>query len=203
MTCSLAKGWSNMRFLSKLFKHWYLYLLPLIIFPVVATVYAKKTLSVYESTALLFFTTPPDGGVNYLTPAQNGANDMSQALESEHFCVTVAQGTYLATEYDLTSQAGQGAVTALLQSEISVTPTAVGQNLVTVTVDDKNPVIAQQIAKSFINGFGNYYTDNQKVFIQNQIALEQGQLQTAQGQLHQDQLRLQQYLQGHPACQND
>lgn len=192
-----------MRFLSKLFKHWYLYLLPLIIFPVVATVYAKKTLSVYESTALLFFTTPPDGGVNYLTPAQNGANAMGQALQIETFCVSVAQQAGLGAQYDLNSQVGQGAATARIQSEITITPAAVGPNLVSVTVDDKNPLAAKQIADSFVKEFHDYSAHLQIQFDNQQIAQDNTQLDGLKSQLKQDTAQLAEYYQSHPQCRSD
>lgn len=195
-----------MRFLSKFFKRWYLYMLPLIIFPVVATVYAKKTLAVYESSALLFVYTPTDGLSNfsqYLSPAINGADAMSQALQSESFCVSVARGTDLAKRYDLTVQANQDTVTTLIKSELSITPTTVGQNLVTVTADDKNPQLAKEIVASFITAFTSYYANNQQVFIDQQVLLVQGQLQTAQSQWRQDTARLTQYFQANPSCRNN
>jgi uncharacterized protein involved in exopolysaccharide biosynthesis len=194
-----------MRFLSKFFKRWYLYMLPLIIFPVVGTVYAKKTLAVYESSAQLFFTTPADGSGNinpYLSAAQNGAIAMQEDLQIETFCVTVAQGTGLATQYDLSSQAGRGAATARIQSEISITPTAVGPNLVTVAADDKNALIAQQIVSSVISAFSSYYSKYQKQFDDQQIVLVQNQLVSARSQFQQDQTALRQYYQVHPDCIN-
>ncbi|HLZ23840.1 MAG TPA: hypothetical protein VKQ30_17140 [Ktedonobacterales bacterium] len=196
-----------MRFLSKFFKRWYLYVLPLIIFPVVAALYAKNTLSVYESTALIFVYQPPadvaSGFNGYLSPAINGADAMNQALQIETFCVQVAQGAGLATQYDLTSQVGKNAATARIQSEVSITATTVGQNLVSVTVDDKNPQTAQNIAASFVQEFQKYFADNQASFNQQQIAQYQSQIGSLRGQLVQDQAKLQQYYNAHPQCVNN
>lgn len=191
-----------MRFLSKFFKRWYLYLVLLLLFPVVATVYAKNTLSVYESTALLYVIQSTNNS-GYLSPAQNGADAMSQALQSETFCVTVAKGTGLATVYNLNTQAGEDAATARIQSEITITPTAVGQNYVSVTVDDKNPQMARDIAASFISAFTANTAQLQTQFDEQQVALYQGQIQSEQSQLAQDQAKVAQYLQSHPQCINN
>lgn len=188
-----------MRFLSKLLKRWYIYIVPLIIIPAVVTVFARNALSIYESTALLYVNATV-GGSAYATPAQNGADEMSQALQSESFCVKVAQGTDLATSYNLATQTGQDAATARIQADVSVRPTSIGQNLVTVVVDDKSAHVAQQIATSFIIQFGSYFTDYQVQFDQQQIAIDQPQLDTAKAQLAQDQQRLAQYYQRNPQC---
>lgn len=190
-----------MRFLAKFFKRWYLYMLPLIIIPALVTVYAQKALSVYESTALLYVTTPANGvsGFNaFLSPAQNGANAMSQALQIESFCVSVAKLTDLTSQYDLNIQAGQDAATARIQSEVTITPTAVGQNLVIIAVDDKNPQMAQEIAAAVITQFTTYFTGTQLTFDRQNLSLYQGQLQAAQSKLQQDQTKLKQYLDAHP-----
>lgn len=195
-----------MRFLSKFFKRWYLYVLPLIIIPVVVTIYAKNTLSVYESTALLYINGQPAGTSvfnSYLSPSQNGANAMSEALQSESFCVLVAKSTDLANQLDLNVRANDDAVTTRIQSEITIAPTAVGQNLVSVTVDDKSPQMAQQIANAFVAVFPTFFADSQLTFLQKQIALENSQLDTAHSKLLQDQTKLQQYYQAHPQCLAD
>ena len=190
-----------MRFLAKFFKRWYLYVLPMMIIPAIATVYAQKTLSIYESTALLYVTSPNNGisGFNpYLSPAQNGANAMSQALQIESFCVNVAAQTDLAKLYDLSTQAGQDAATGRIQSEVTIAPTAVGQNLVAIAVDDKNPVMARDIDRAVIAQFSTYFTDTQLTFDRQNLSLYQSQLQAAQSKLQQDETRLKQYLNAHP-----
>ena len=195
-----------MRFLSKFFKRWYLYMLPIIIIPVVVTIFARNSLSIYESTALLVVNGQSSGTANfnsYLSPAQNGANAMNEALQSETFCVKVANGTDLAKQYNLTVQSDKDAVTARLQSEIAITPTTVGQSLVTIAVDDKSPQIAQEIAASFIEVFPNYFADSQLTFLQKEITLVNGQYQTAYSKLLQDQTKLQQYYHAHPQCLAD
>ena len=44
------------RFLVKLVKYWYLYLIPLLLIPTAATIYGVRKASAYESTASLFVT---------------------------------------------------------------------------------------------------------------------------------------------------
>lgn len=193
-----------MRFLSKFFHRWYLYILPIILLPVVATLYGQQTLSVYESSALLYINKPSavNAGTTafdqYLTPAQNGANAMNEALLSETFAVRVAQATDLAKKYDLSSQQGQDDATTRLRSEVLIVASGVGENTVTVTVDDKSPTLAQQIAVSLIQQFTTYFAQGQLDLDQKQIAFYQQQLSAAQSLVQRDQIRVSEYLQAHP-----
>lgn len=115
-----------MRFVAKFFRRWYLYLIPIIVLPVLATMYGKQALTVYESSALIYINKPSaiNGATTsfnqYLSPGQNGANAMNEALLSETFVVSVAKKTDLAKLYDLNSQYGQDAVTVRIRGEVSI-----------------------------------------------------------------------------------
>lgn len=193
-----------MRFVAKFFRRWYLYLLPVIVLPVLATMYGKQALTVYESAALIYINKPTaiNGASSsfnqYLTPGQNGANAMNEALLSETFVVNVARKTDLAKLYDLNSQYGQDAVTVRIRGEVNIAATAVGQNTLTVAVDDKSAHMAQQLAQALIDQFGVYFTQGQQNWDQTQIAFFNQQLQSANDQVRQDRDRLTEYLQQHP-----
>lgn len=194
-----------MRFLAKFFRRWYLYMLPMLVLPVLATMYGTQSLTVYESSALIYINTPSavtgltSTFSQYLSPAQNGANAMNEAMLSETFVVSVAKATDLAKYYDLNSQYGQDAVTALIRAEVTIAATTVGQNTLTVTVDNKSPHLAQQMANALITEFKLYFNQGRRDVDQKQITFLQGQLNDAKAKVNQDQTRVTEYLQAHPS----
>jgi len=195
-----------MRFLAKFFRRWYLYIPLVIILPILGTVYGIHRLSVYQSQALVYINNPSAiyGSNNnsnfdqYLSPAQNGANAMNEAMLSESFLVDVAKNTALAKSYDLNSQQGRAAVSTRLLSEITVTASAVGMNTLFVTVDDENPHLAQSIADQLIKQFTIYFSQSQITSDQMEEAFLQQQIDSAKSKVSQDQAHVTQYLQQHP-----
>ncbi len=193
-----------MRFLAKFFRRWYLYVLPMIILPALATIYGKQALTVYESSALIYINNPSSvTNLNtsfnqYLSPAQNGTNAMNEALLSETFVVSVARATDLAEVYNLDSQYGQDAVTVRIRSEVLIAASAVGQNTLTLTVDDPNPHLAQQLANALISQFANYFNQGRRDLDQKQISFFQQELDDANTKVQQDQTHIAEYLQQHP-----
>jgi uncharacterized protein involved in exopolysaccharide biosynthesis len=199
------KGWSEMRFLAKLLKHWYLYLIPVLILPAGAAVYAERTLKVYESSALLYIqNSDPITGVNisgfsqYASPAQNGANAMNELLQSESFTVTVAEVTNLANQYDLTTRAGQDLAYMRLHNDITIAPSAVGGNTVSITVDDKDATIAQQIAAGLITVFADYFATQRLALDKKTEQFLLKEISAAKELVTQDTQRVNQYLAAHP-----
>src|SRR6185369_4433449 len=96
------------RFLVKLVKYWYLYLIPLLLIPTAATIYGLKKSSTYESTASLFVTKQTIiknlGGTDenvFATTAQNVSDQMAQLLQSSSFLKSVAQDTSLNVNHSL------------------------------------------------------------------------------------------------------
>src|SRR5258708_31234333 len=137
-----------MRFLAKLLKHWYLYLIPVLLLPVAGTLYGKQKLSVYETSALLYVNSSDAvTGTNtdfnsFVSPATNGANLMNELLQGTGFVISLAQSTDLANQFDLTDRTDKDIVAGRIRGDVVINPTGVGANLVTVTVDDKSPTIA-------------------------------------------------------------
>ncbi len=194
-----------MRFVAKLLQHWYLYLIPVLIFPVVATLYGTRALQVYESTALLYIQdSNPVTGANidgfnpYISAAQNGSNAMSELLQSETFTVTVAAETDLAKQYDLTTRIGQDLAYARLRSDVAIAPTYVGTNTVTIAVDDKSPKIAQQIASGLITVFTDYFSQQRLTLDKKSEQFLLKEIGNAQTTVQQDTVRIQQYVSAHP-----
>ena len=195
-----------MRFLAKLLEHWKLYLIPIVLFPIIATVYGQHKLSVYESSAYILVqrgavigstTVGSITGNPYNTPAQNAVDAIDELLQSQSFIVRVAQNTDLVKQFDLNVRTNQDIITARIQREVSVAPSSVGQETFTITVDDKSAGLAQQIANSLITQFNTDYTQRQVQDDKRAEQLLSQQIESAKGQVSQDQQRVNQYLQTH------
>lgn len=191
------------RVLSKVFQRWYLYLPLLLIIPALVTLYAKDQLTVYASSAYVYVQAPvtPDGQSSefnqYLTPAQNGANAMIEQMGSAKFVLAVANATDL-KKYDLSNIQTAQTIVGRVQSEVTITPSTVGQNALTVTVQDKNPHLAQQIAAAVIQQFIAYYMQHEVALDKQQESILTAQLQSIKAQVAQDIARVSQYEQAHP-----
>lgn len=178
-----------MRFLAKLLKHWYLYLIPVLLLPAAGALYGKQKLSVYETSALLYiYSSDTVAGANtqfnqYVSPAQNGSDLINEYMQSNNFVVTIAESTDLRRQYDLTDSADKDIVVQRIRGDVLVNPTGVAWgNNVTLLVDDKDPQLAKQIAQAVISvtvsQFGTRrleYDKNAETFLaqQRNVALAQ------------------------------
>jgi uncharacterized protein involved in exopolysaccharide biosynthesis len=198
-----------MRFVAKLLEHWKLYLIPIVLFPIVATVYGQHKLSIYESSAYILVERGAvvgsttlgglSGGNPYASPAQNAVDAIGELLQSKNFLVTVAKSTDLATQYDLNLRRNQDIVASWIQADVSVTPSPVGQETFYVVVDDKSPRLAQQIAASLIDQFSSTYTQRQIDDNKRAEGVLVQQVAQASSQVTQDQQRINQYKNAHPS----
>lgn len=192
-----------MRFLRTFVKHWYLYLVPIILIPIVMTVYGFDKLTLFTSTATLYVDKPvvPSSAQTswnpYLTPAQNEATEMLQLLSSQTFVVAVAAKTDLAQRYDLSTTGGKAQAYTRIVTEVGITPSAQGPNILTVSVSDKERHLAQQIVSALLAYYMNYYQTHRLDLDQQAQTYYQGQLQTANGAVAQDSAKLQEYCRQH------
>jgi uncharacterized protein involved in exopolysaccharide biosynthesis len=193
-----------MRYLRTFFKRWYLYIIPIVILPAVVTVYGYGKLMLYNSTALLYvdkpvFLSAQDFGWNpYLSPAQNEASSMAELLLSETFVDNIAARTDLAATYNLDTRGGKDQAFARIAPEVAITASTAGPNVLLLSVTDKNPRIAQQVAAALLDGYTAYFEDHRLQLDQQAVTLYTQQLATAQGQLNQATQRVQEYLYAHP-----
>src|SRR5258707_664603 len=135
-----------MRFLAKLLKHWYLYLIPVLLLPAAGALYGRQKLSVYETSALLWiYSSDTVAGANtqfnqYVSPAQNGSDLINEYMQSNNFVVTIAESTDLRRHYDLTNSADKDIVVQRIRGDVLINPTGVAWgNNVTLLVDDNDP----------------------------------------------------------------
>jgi uncharacterized protein involved in exopolysaccharide biosynthesis len=191
-----------MRFLRTLVKHWYLYLVPVIIIPLVVTLYGFNKLTLYSSTANLYVDRPvlltndQSNWNTYLTAAQNEATEMQQLLAFQSFVVGVAGKTDLAQLYDLSTDAGKSQAYARLTSEIAIDAPS-GPNVLVVTVNDKDPHLAQQIVTALLAYVQSYYQSHRQELDQQAQTFYQGQLQTAESSVAADAAKIQEYCRSH------
>jgi uncharacterized protein involved in exopolysaccharide biosynthesis len=195
-----------MRFLRTLVKHWYLYLVPVILIPVLVTAYGFNKLTLYTSTALLYVDKPivptsgEDGWNPYLTPAQNEATDMQQLLTSVSFVIGVAARTDLAQRYNLGTDSGKSQAYVRLTSEIAIVPPG-GPNILSVSVSDKEPHLAQQMVSALLDYYQSYYQEHRLELEQQALVFYQDQLQTATAAVALDSTKLEDYCRTHQeAC---
>ncbi|HEX8034470.1 MAG TPA: hypothetical protein VF510_11515 [Ktedonobacterales bacterium] len=196
-----------MRFIAKLLEHWKLYLIPILLFPIVATIYGQHKLSIYESSAYMLVERGAvvgsttlggiSGGNPYASPAQNAVDAIGELLQSKSFLVKVAQSTDLATQYDLNVRRNQDIVATWIQADVSVTP--FGMETFYVVVDDKSPRLTQQIASSLIVQFSSTYTQRQIDDNNRAEGVLEQQVAQASSQVTQDQQRINQYKNAHPS----
>jgi len=193
-----------MRFLAKLLKHWYLYLIPVLLLPAAGTLYGKQKLSVYETSALLYVhASDALTGTNtdfnsFASPAQNGADLMNQLLQSTNFVIGVAQSTDLAKQFDLTDRTDKDIVASRIRGDVVIVPLGVGGNLVTVTVDDKSPTIALQIAKALLSSSSDSVENQRLTQDQSNEAFVNQQLDQVKAAVALDVQKLNAYINAHP-----
>jgi uncharacterized protein involved in exopolysaccharide biosynthesis len=157
------------RFLVKLVKYWYLYLIPLLLIPTAATLYGQRKETVYESNGTIFvgtnaflkdFQSQQDDNT-YASTAQNVSDAMGQLLQSQSFLVSVARDTSLSTVYDLASAGGQDAAVGRIASNITASANNT-RNLVFVTAADRaSPQVAQELANGVIKEFVAFYANRE------------------------------------------
>jgi uncharacterized protein involved in exopolysaccharide biosynthesis len=191
-----------MRYLRTFLRRWYLYVIPILILPVVSTLYGYKTLRAYKCTANLWVEKPvylsaQDLGWNpYDSPAGNEATSMSELLQSETFVAGVAAQTGLANTLDLTTRAGKDAAFAHISGEVVMYPSST--HILVLNVTDRDPTLALQITQGLMQGFTGEYQSHRLQLDQGAITFYSQQLTAAQGAVAQDNAKITQYLDAHP-----
>lgn len=193
-----------MRYLRTFLKRWYLYVIPMLIFPVIATAYGYSVLRNYQCSALLwvdkpvFLSTQDFGWDPYESAAQNEASAMTELLLSEGFVDGVAAQTNLANQLDLKSRYGKDTAFAHIAKEVAVYATGVGQHTITLTVTDKNPQLSLQIAQALITAYTTQYQSNRLQLDNQAIGYYQQLVATTSGLVTQDTQKIHDYLNAHP-----
>jgi uncharacterized protein involved in exopolysaccharide biosynthesis len=195
-----------MRFLSVLLRRWFVFLPILVVLPLAATIYGHHHVEVYQTTAQLYVTrssqlsalTAQDYNP-YLSPNANEANVMNELLQSETFDVQVARSTGLAT-LNLATRAEQDAAAIRIQADTIIFASTAGPDAIFLTVQDKDPYTAEEIASALITNFQQYDSTSHLALDQQTEAFYQQQVQAAKAQVQQDAQKIAAYLAAHPSA---
>jgi capsular polysaccharide biosynthesis protein len=156
------------RFLVKLVKYWYLYLIPILLIPTAATLYGLKKETGYESSATIYVQTntflkdfQAQDDNSFATKAQNVSDAMSQLLEAKSFLVSVARDTSLKNIYPLDSPAGQDAAVARIYGNIGVSANNTRNIVFVTTSDHSSSQVAMELAGAVITEFVAFYANQE------------------------------------------
>jgi uncharacterized protein involved in exopolysaccharide biosynthesis len=150
------------RILETIFRRWTLLLLLLAVFPLVALGVVFLLPRSYQTTASLWAlrryevigATGPESDLQS-TPAQTQATALSELLQSRSFALQVANETDLATTLDDHTRSDPYLRDEALYTEIShhVIVASQGYNLFTITYENKDARIAQQVVQAVIKNY--------------------------------------------------
>jgi capsular polysaccharide biosynthesis protein len=150
-------------FRPRLRKYWYLYLIPLLLIPIAATLYGLRRVTMYESNATISVRTntflrdfQAQDDTTFASKAQNVADSMTQLLQSGSFLVSVAKDTSLATMYDLSTPGGQDAAIGRF-GNITVSANNTRNIVFVNTADPASPQVAQELANGIVKEFVAFY----------------------------------------------
>ena len=195
----------NTKFLAKLLKHWYLYIIPVLLFPSAAAFYESGKTTFYVTSARVYVSKPSvASGTNgtswnqYASPGQNGANLLNEMVSFRQFTVKVAGDTDLAKQYDLNSRSGQDAVYARVTGDVQATQSKIAPDSMTLTVSDRSPQMALQLANAVLKEFSPYVGQQELADDQKIEAFNLQELDTYKSALSQDDAQITQYLNAHP-----
>jgi uncharacterized protein involved in exopolysaccharide biosynthesis len=198
-----------MKFLRILVKRWYVYLLLLLVLPAVTTYFGRQRLQTYQSSAYIlvyraaFLSSLDSQGYNsFISPAANEQNFILELLDSQTFTKKVAADSNLSQYYNLNTDQGTAAAVARTRADISVAASQTGPNGLSILVQDKDPTLTQQLAKSLITQFVAYDADRQLSSDKQAETFYQGQLTAAQTSLAEDLKQINKYVQAHPELSN-
>lgn len=195
----------NTKFLAKLLKRWYLFIIPVLLLPSAAAFYESGKTTFYKTSGRIFVAKPSyasgTSGTSwnqFASSGQNGANLLNEMISFRQFSVKVAGDTDLARTYDLSSRGGQDAAYARIGGDVSAVPSIGAADSMTLIVTDHDPQMALQIANAVLKEFSPYIGQQELADDQKVEAFDQQELDTYKSALTQDDAQITQYVNQHP-----
>jgi uncharacterized protein involved in exopolysaccharide biosynthesis len=148
-----------LRLLDSYFRHRWLNLLPLVLMITMAGVYFQITAQLYTSRGRLYvqkssllpsLTQIRIDGISYQSPTQIAVSEVNELVLTEAFIRSVIQKTDLEASMSAGPEAVQKTI-ADFRTELSVQ--AVGDSIIEITVKNKDPKLAQQLAAAVIESY--------------------------------------------------
>ena len=192
------------RYLEPLFRHWIQFVALLLVIPVALVAGNLAFLRTHQASAQLWVDNPsylgtaasPPDWSQYLSPAQNETDSLTQALKTQSFKDSVADS--LVASGAITTRKQRGEVVGSMRSALRVT--ASGTHLVSLTYSCDRAALCLGVVTATIDQYRQQLADSQR----NQAAVAEAfyttQLATAQTNLTTAQAALSTYLVEHPGA---
>jgi len=190
------------RYVEILFRHWLRFALVLIVLPIPATVATVIYFRTYEAATNLWIDDPSTlnpnikvpGWNQYITPAQNQADALTQMLATKSFDDALLDTAFLNGGIDNAAEQQQIRLTVPLN--IKVVPQ--GTHLLSIVYSCQRASVCTAVLSATVTVLHDRLTAIQKDQQDLAISFLQGQLATAKVHLKASQDALQKYLAAHP-----
>lgn len=196
------------RVLEVIFRRPLQFLLLLVVMPIIGVAITYVQPRIYSSTASLWAlqryevigATGPESDLQS-TPADTQATALTELLQSRVFALSVADSTKLASTFDAPTQANLQLLDDTMFTDISthVVVTSAGYNLFTITYQNHNPYVAQQVVQSVVQKYSEQSVLFAVVEAQHLLDSYRTQLAKAQQSASQAASAVSNYLVAHPA----
>ena len=188
------------RLLETFFRHKWLIVLPVVLIPLIVGPVALLTAPVYyESWTSIWAERPAylnynDGSNNYLTPAQNQSNRLSELVRTRAFQADVARRTSLAPL--LQSRAGEQRLQRLLNEGLGMIPS--GNNLLVLRFRGETPRQSVEVLNAIVEAFREKMISDRTSQAGLTIAFHEGRLKEVEAQLSKSSEAIRRYVAANP-----
>ena len=209
------------RYLETFYRHRLLLLIPIVLTTAMSLILVATQPRTYESTAQLWFDASSSSNTGVL-PADQGAAQLKEILKTRSFCSKVGSSSPLASDVaaklksspDLltralsslgggVSTADPAALEAALYDTINkkTVVTATGPEIVSITFDYSDPVIAAKTAQAIVDEFTSELLGGRRIQAQATLTFYDEQVKSQYAELAAADAAYYRYLQSHPAEQ--
>jgi uncharacterized protein involved in exopolysaccharide biosynthesis len=209
------------RYLETFYRHRFLLLIPVVLTTAVSLVFVLSQPRIYESTAQLWFDSS-SASINLGSPADQGAAQFKEILKTRSFCTKVGSSSPLASDVAAKLKASPDLITRILHKfqgglassdpaaldaalydtiNKNTTVTVTGPEIVSITFDYSDPVIAAKTAQAIVDEFSTELLGGRRIQAQATLTFYDQQVKSQQTELAAADAAVYAYLQAHPAQQ--
>lgn len=195
-----------LRLIESFFRHWWLYLLPVIIAAAASGYFAFKQKPAYTSSGTLYVQTeslvaslndlPGSAGTAWVTPAEMYVTQLSSLLHTEAFLRSVVKNTPLSEKLNVSPE---NIGTVIVEINKSLRVDKINDNLVSFSATAETSGVAKQLASQIVESYVLWKLNSQR---QDSIAAQDffgGLLTPRQKELDDARSALETYLTQNPA----
>jgi len=192
-----------LRLLESFFRHWRVYLLPIILMAGLAVLQFLTATPSFISSAAVYvqepllasFTSIREDGFSWITPAQQTVDELNELMRTNAFMRSVVQLTDLEKEMSLGSTVVKRTLDQAREAVWARTP---GRNLITIAAAHEQPKVAHQLAAATLEVYLQWKinadreeSDAAILFLKDLAATYHADMETAEGNLRT-------FLESHP-----